>query len=197
MWLESTAKGQRITSTPVVSWSVVDSGGGGERQDLEAGLLQVLPETEASPDRGWERPRLYPQPPPAPAQAPSYTLAFGADGAAFVRGDFGVRTVLEVHRRSRHRTARCRCRRRRSGRARVSRTSRSWYLRPFCTQVTGGTGARRGDGGLQRRAARVPHLGAQAPQPHRPFPSVLEAHLDFPFPAFPFFVLLFFLSPNP
>lgn len=28
VWLESTAKGQRITSTPVVSWSVVDSGGG-------------------------------------------------------------------------------------------------------------------------------------------------------------------------
>ena len=35
-------------------------------------------------------------------------------------------------------------------------TSRSWYLRPFCTQVTGGTGARRGDGGCQRRASPLP-----------------------------------------
>lgn len=69
-------------------------------------------------------------------------------------------------------------------------TSRSWYLRPFCTQVTGGTGARRGDGGCQRRASPSPR-GSRHPNPTVPSPSVLEAHLDFPFPAFPFFVLCF------
>lgn len=38
-------------------------------------------------------------------------------------------------------------------------TSRSWYLRPFCTQVTGGTGGRWGPSA----ALRVPHLGAPGP----------------------------------
>ena len=51
MWRESTAKGQRITSTPVVSWSVGDSGGwgGGERRDLEARFAPGAPRDRGLP----------------------------------------------------------------------------------------------------------------------------------------------------
>ena len=50
---------------------------------------------------------------------------------------------------------------------------------PFCTQVTGGTGARGGKRGCQRRTS--PHLRGH--QPHSPIPFILQTYLLFPFPA--------------
>lgn len=43
-------------------------------------------------------------------------------------------------------------------------TSRSWYLRPFCTQVTGGTKARQEERGCLRRS-RLPPQGSGDPNP--------------------------------
>ena len=136
-----------------------------------------------------------PQPPPALAQAPSYTLAFGADGAAFVRGDFGVRTVFKFvadHVIAQHVAV-------------VADTDLAGHGFPHVSVMVPEAVLYAGDwwdwgktGRWGLSAARKsPTSGLQVHQPHRPFPSDLEAHLDFPFPALPFFVLLFFLSPNP
>ena len=146
-----------------------------------------------------ERPPLHlpapARPLPGPAQAPSRTLAFGADGAAFVRGDFGVGTVLKFvadHVIAQHVAV-------------VADTDLAGHGFPHVSVMVPEAVLYAGDwwdwGKTGRRglsAARGPLTSElQVHQPHRPFPSVLEAHIDFPFPAFPFFVLLFFLSPNP
>lgn len=176
----------------MVSWSVGDAvgGGGGKRLGLEARFAPGASGNRRLPCAGQGR-----APAPAPAQAPSYTLAFRADGAALARGDFGVGTVLDFvadHVIAQHVAV-------------VADTDLAGHGFPHVSVMVPEAvlyagdwwdWGKRGRWGLSS-ARESPTSGLQVPQPHRSFPSVLDAHLDFPFPASPFFVFLFFLSPNP
>lgn len=105
------SRGQRITSTPAVSWSVGDTRG--RRETLVRG--RVCSDAQARAER--QAP-----PSPAPASAPGpepYPRRRGRPGSTR-RGALQRLGSSWCPRRSRHRTTRCHYRRHRSDRPRVS-----------------------------------------------------------------------------
>lgn len=184
-------RGQRITSTPAVSWSVGDTR---ERRDAgqRRGLLRLrrLQRPPKSGADGEAPPSPYPSPRPGALPSPSGQTGQHSPGGATAPGQFLVSSQIT----SSHSTLPLSQTqiRQTSG----FHTSRSWYLMPFCTQVTGGTEARRTERRCQRRP-RLPPRGSRDPNPSAhplylrdtfrfsisrlllplPFPTSLKVHL--------------------
>lgn len=143
-------RGQRVTSTPAVSWSVGISRG--EEAWVTGGLCCRRP---TSPSPG---PRALPE---SSGQTGQHSL-----GSTLAPGQFLVSSQIT----SSHKTSPL-------WQTQIwhgwgFHISPSLYRIPFCTQVTGGTGARTGGGvGGAVRGARDPRLGPSGRSSPFPFPA--------------------------